>query len=176
MLKLQSALFITAGIILVIVLSSLSLRTDFGEFGHNTRSRSSVQVWQEVKTSEGISREKKGKIAIKNLLIADSEEEIRRGLGGLAHLPIDSGMLFVFGVKGHHGIWMKEMKFPIDIIWLDEMFRIVDLKENARPETYPEVFTPQSMARYVLETSSGFVKRRGLSVGDEMSFIAEAVP
>ena len=60
---------------------------------------------------------------------------------------------------------MKEMNFPIDIIWLDENLKIVAIKENAMTESYPEVFTPSTPARYVLEVPAGFVQKNKISVG-----------
>lgn len=89
-------------------------------------------------------------------------------MGGLSDRPIlaeNSGLFFIFPYSDTHGIWMKEMNFPIDIIWLDENYQIVAVKENAAPDSYPEVFKPTTPALYVLEVPAGFVQKHKISVG-----------
>ena len=48
-------------------------------------------------------------------------------------LPEDRGMLFVFGELDFHGIWMKNCRFPIDIVWLDEERRVVHVGRRCPP-------------------------------------------
>lgn len=99
------------------------------------------------------------------LEIADEERERVMGLSGRKNLKENTGLLFVFEKKDFYGIWMKDMNFPIDIIWLDEDFKVVGIKENARPESYPEVFRPSGPALYVLEANAGLVKETELKEG-----------
>lgn len=101
--------------------------------------------------------------------VADTEILRIRGLSGHAPLPPDAGMWFDFGSPQHADIWMKDMNFPIDILWFDEDLRAVHIKENALPESYPEVFSPTVPSRYVLEVPAGFVKEKGVSLGDRIS-------
>jgi uncharacterized membrane protein (UPF0127 family) len=101
-----------------------------------------------------------------SLEIADTDEERSKGLSGHVPLEVDEGMLFVFPVSGPYGFWMKDMTFPIDIVWLDEMYRIVYVKEQATPESYPQVFAPGVPARYVVELSSGFFAKNHLHAGN----------
>jgi uncharacterized membrane protein (UPF0127 family) len=73
--------------------------------------------------------------------VADTPAERGRGLSGREMLPENSGMLFVFDTPGRYGFWMYGMKFPLDIIWIDESLRVVYFVENAQPcvnicETY----------------------------------------
>jgi uncharacterized membrane protein (UPF0127 family) len=98
--------------------------------------------------------------------IVDTEELRTKGLGGREILEDNTGMFFVFNYSDKYGIWMKDMKFAIDILWIDEDGIIVDIKENISPETYPEVFYPSVKARYVLEVNEGFVKEKGVGVGE----------
>ncbi len=136
-------------------------------------------------------------IAVNNraasVLLADTEIKRIRGLSGRSTIGAD-GMLFVFPEEDFHGIWMKEMLFPIDIIWLKDaderglqktlidadgnqrtsasyprasaVLRVVDIKESAAPETFPEVFYPREKARYVLEANAGFAREYRAVVGD----------
>ena len=102
-----------------------------------------------------------GRIKIDGILfnvdVADTKEEREKGLSGRKYLDRNSGMLFVFPDNGNHGIWMKDMNFPIDIIWISENFHIVDIKRDATPDSYPEVFTSTKLAKYVLELPAGSI-------------------
>ena len=52
--------------------------------------------------------------------IADTLEKRTQGLSGRESLSANEGLLFVFSTSGAYGIWMKDMRFPIDIIWISE--------------------------------------------------------
>lgn len=101
--------------------------------------------------------------------VADTESLRIRGLSVHAPLSPDAGMWFDFGSTKYAGMWMKEMSFPIDILWFNEELRAVYIKENVLPESYPEVFSPTVPSRYVLEVPAGFVKEKGVSLGDRIS-------
>ncbi|USN87614.1 MAG: DUF192 domain-containing protein [Candidatus Nomurabacteria bacterium] len=92
-----------------------------------------------------------------------------KGLSDTPYLPDNVVKLFVFDAEAEHGIWMKDMNYAIDIIWVDENNKIVDIKKNATPESYPESFTPSVPALYVIETVSGFVDQHQISIGDEVA-------
>jgi hypothetical protein len=100
--------------------------------------------------------------------VADTMTKRARGLSGRANVPENGGMLFLFDSADTHGIWMKDMRFSIDIIWLDSDLRIVDIKKEASPYSYPEVFTPREPAFYVLEVASGLSDRVDLQIGDQL--------
>lgn len=99
------------------------------------------------------------------IAIADTPESRRLGLSHLPALKEKHGLLFVFPKSDLHGIWMKDMRFPIDIIWFDENLRVVDLYENASPDTYPKTFHPKTPARYVLEVNAGFAEKYDIGAG-----------
>ena len=65
---------------------------------------------------------------------------------------------------------MKDMKFPIDMLWLSGTRRVVYMAQNVSPDTYPEVFAPTRPARYVLELPAGYAKAYTVGVGDEVRF------
>lgn len=100
--------------------------------------------------------------------LAISTFERVRGLSGRTHLAEQEGLFFVFSHNSKHGIWMKDMLFAIDIIWLDQEFRVVDIVERATPESFPQVFEPREDARYVLEVPSGFTKAANVTINDTM--------
>lgn len=102
--------------------------------------------------------------------VVDDDEERMRGLSGTSQLPDGTGMLFIYDDSSYHGIWMKDMNYPIDIVWLDEDRKIVHLQEFATPDSYPRVFAPQVPAKYVLEVPVGSIKSYGMNYGRTMEF------
>lgn len=99
--------------------------------------------------------------------VVAAPEELRRGLSGRETLPEDHGMLFDFGQMSQHCMWMPDMAFAIDIVWLDAEQRIVTIKPDITPETYPESFCGDP-AEYVLEVNSGVVAERNWRVGQQL--------
>lgn len=93
-----------------------------------------------------------------------------RGLSKTNRIPHD-GMIFLFPKPGIYSFWMKDMNYPIDIIWIDKNFQIIEIKENIYPGTYPQVFTPQKESLYVLETQAGFVEEHNIKINDTIKLI-----
>lgn len=75
-------------------------------------------------------------------------------------------MLFVFAEAEQYSFWMKDMNYPIDIVWIDANRQVVAITENATPESYPLKFTPPVPVKYVLEVRSGWNTRHRVKVGD----------
>lgn len=100
------------------------------------------------------------------LILAANESEREQGLGNQRFLPENRGMLFVFDQQGYPSIWMKDMFFSIDAAWLDNEFRIVDIKRNISPGTYPKSFQSDLPAKYVLEVNAGWFEYHHISLGD----------
>jgi len=98
--------------------------------------------------------------------VADSPSERTQGLSGRASLRPGSGLLFIFDEAAIHGIWMKDMYFAIDIVWVADNMQVVHIEQNVTPDTYPTVFKPKSPARYVVEVPAGFVAEEGIKMGD----------
>jgi len=101
--------------------------------------------------------------------VADSPDEHARGLSGRSIIPFNQGMLFVFDKDDTYSIWMKDMEFSLDIVWIDASGTIVDIRRNVRPETYPEVFGPRVPSRYVLELVAGFTEAYNIEIGDAVT-------
>lgn len=98
--------------------------------------------------------------------LANTPKSQEKGLSGHKPLALNEGMLFVFPSLGTYGFWMKDMSFPIDIIWFDENQQIVDVWEGATPSSYPQIHSPLIQSKYVLEVSSGFYLKNHLKKGD----------
>lgn len=107
--------------------------------------------------------------------IADDIQERQVGLSGRKGLEEGTGVLFVFPGEDTHGIWMKDMLFSIDIIWLSSDFEVLNFKEDATPESYPTVFTPTSPARYVIEVETGFVEQYSIKIGEILDIRKEII-
>lgn len=87
--------------------------------------------------------------------IADTDRAREQGFSGRERPLSGHGILFVFDSPGTYGFWMKEMKFPLDIIWIDQYWTVIGLEREATPESYPEVFDPPVPIQYVLELPAG---------------------
>lgn len=98
--------------------------------------------------------------------IADDEAEKELGLSNHKDLAPQEGMLFVYDQPGSYGIWMKEMDFSIDIIWLDARASVVHIETDVSPQTYPKVFYSDEPAQYILEANAGFAEDHGIQEGD----------
>ncbi len=105
-----------------------------------------------------------------NIDIVNTEAEREKGLSGREGLEENEGMLFVFEKEGYYGFWMKDMKFAIDIVWLDKNKKIVHVEKNVSPETYPKVFNSPIPNLYVLETPVGFLVKNNIQIGDLVAF------
>jgi uncharacterized membrane protein (UPF0127 family) len=108
-----------------------------------------------------------GEVAVQ-ASVADSIPERIKGLSNTPYLPEGVVKLFAFGAEGEHGIWMKDMNYPLDIIWVAKSGMIVHIEDNVSPETYPESFSSPKPAWYVIEASAGFVASSSIKVGDEV--------
>ena len=104
--------------------------------------------------------------------IADSEAERERGLSNRESLSKNEALLFVFPEPGMYGVWMKDMKIGIDVLWLDEDLKIIDMKEGVFPETYPKVFSSSDPSLYILEVHEGFIEEFKVIEGDKLSVFA----
>mgnify|MGYP001581369878 FL=1 len=101
------------------------------------------------------------------MTVMRTEAERARGLSGTSSLSADQAMLFVFPNDDKWAIWMKDMKYPIDIVWLDNSGQVVHTVKNAQPSGYPkEQFRPASNSRYVIELASGTIEQTGIKNGD----------
>jgi len=101
----------------------------------------------------------------------DTQALLEKGLSGRSLLAPDEGMLFVFQKPDKYGFWMKDMNFPIDIIWISPDFRIVSIEKSVSPSTYPTIFSSKEASLYVLEISAGEADKIGAKIGDMVTFV-----
>lgn len=112
------------------------------------------------------------KIIFKDIEIAQSYVSRMKGLSGREELGCD-GLMMAFPYEGRHSIWMPNMKFAIDIVYISGDGRIVDIKQNAKPLSFNpmtwRVFWPKEKAKYILETAANSSKGR-MKIGDALDF------
>ena len=119
-----------------------------------------------------------GGLAIKAEL-ATTPDERAQGLSGRPSLSRDAGMLFVFPGDERAAFWMKDMRFPLDFVWISADMRVVGVMEDVAPPApgTPDAELPQfsadAPARYVLEVNAGTVALAGIHAGDAVTFTPE---
>ncbi|PID83670.1 hypothetical protein CSB11_00115 [Candidatus Campbellbacteria bacterium] len=102
--------------------------------------------------------------------LADNDKKRTLGLSGSAKLKQNEGMLFIFKKEGVQKFWMKNMNYPIDIFFFNQNQKLVFVKENAKPESFPESFGPDEKILYVLETNAFFKTKNNIKLGDIFQF------
>ncbi|MDQ4072853.1 MAG: DUF192 domain-containing protein [Thermoproteota archaeon] len=123
--------------------------------------------------AQSIGPENKDFVMIKNLRIyvdlAITPQEQSKGLSVKNSLKENEGMLFVFDIPSKHSFWMKDMKFPIDIIWISQQNKIVHIERNLQPcilFLLCKSYIPNSEALYVLEVVANFTDKNNINIGD----------
>ncbi len=101
--------------------------------------------------------------------LAKTQSQIQKGLGGQNKLLEKEGMLFVMPSYNRYSFWMKDMKFPLDIIWLDKD-RIADITKNIPVENnnHLTIYQPTTPVNLVLEVNAGFSDKYKIKVGDKV--------
>ena len=110
-----------------------------------------------------------GDTVVHTEVVTELEDRIR-GLSGRKSLAEDTGMLFVFPEDGLHSMWMKDMNFPIDILYLTTEKEVVYIKHSALPASYPEKFIPPSPVRYILEVPAGYAIQHNITIGEKAAW------
>lgn len=104
------------------------------------------------------------------LTLATTSQTQEKGLGDRSSLPVNQGMLFVFSGESLQCFWMKDMHFPLDMIWVGTQKQVLFVKSNVSPDTYPESFCPNVQAQYVIELNAGQAQAAKIQVGDTLNF------
>jgi uncharacterized membrane protein (UPF0127 family) len=107
-----------------------------------------------------------------DVYVADTERKREVGLAAFDSIAEDEGMIFLFDSSDIHTFWMKDMKFNIDIIWINGE-DIVDITknipvQNAMSDNELVKYQPATAANRVLEVNSGWADRNNIKVGDKV--------
>jgi uncharacterized protein len=108
-------------------------------------------------------------------LVADlaiTGEQRTKGLAVKDSLAENESMLFYFPKANEYAFWMKDMKFPIDIIWLDTDRKVIHIEHSLEPcdsDACP-LYKPEGKTQYVLETVAGFAQKYNVIEGTIVEF------
>ncbi len=105
-----------------------------------------------------------------NVWVAENEKERNRGLSYKDSMNKNEGMLFLFQEEVVPLFWMKDMNFPIDIIWISSQKEVVEITEKIYPETYPQTFSPSIPIKYVIEVNAGWSSEKEIKKGDKLYY------
>ena len=101
--------------------------------------------------------------------VANTEASLELGLSGRETIGENEGMLFIFDSPGRYGFWAKNMKFPFDIVWINQDGIVVDIERKVDPELHSgKIFMNTSEATYVLEMGAGEAEKKGLYLGSKV--------
>jgi len=105
-----------------------------------------------------------------NIEIAESDYETQTGLMYRESMEQDQGMLFIFPEEAYHSFYMKNTRFPLDIIYIDKDLMVTSIVKNAQPMN-EEGLPSEVPVMYVLEVNALLADQWKLSKGDSISFI-----
>jgi hypothetical protein len=121
------------------------------------------------------SLENKGEVKVRDQIIVvdivKDPDTRAKGLGGRESLGVNEGMLFLFDEAAYYPFWMKDMKIPIDIVWISGN-TIVGFDERVSPppagvsDSELSIYAPSSPVDKVLELAAGRVRLLRAEVGD----------
>lgn len=121
----------------------------------------------------GCALQKQNKLCFENTCVfvelASTDEQRSRGLMDREMLPEDAGMLFIFPEEDNYSFWMKNMRIPLDVVWISREKKVVDITGSVLPcAERCDPFSPKAKAAYVLEVNAGFCEKNGISVGEKV--------
>lgn len=104
-----------------------------------------------------------------NIVTATTVSEQEKGLGNRTSLNTNSGMLFIFNTPGNYGFWMKDMEFPLDIIYINNN-KIINIFTLKKPNNNSQlqIVYPKKPSKYVLEINANLSKKYNLKTGDSV--------
>jgi len=106
-----------------------------------------------------------------NTEVVTSLTDKEKGLSGRPCIEPNQAMLFVFDKPSRYFIWMKGMRFPIDIVWITADHKVAGYEFDVPPSSYPTRFANKAMpAQYVLELKANSAKNLAIDIGTPVTF------
>ena len=104
--------------------------------------------------------------------IANTDPTRELGLMKRDSMPNNHGMIFVFPDETPRAFWMKNTRFPLDIIFLDHDGKIVSFKQM---KAYDLTSIPSDApAKYAIELNFGVIQAAAIKVGEQVDIPADA--
>jgi len=113
-----------------------------------------------------------------NVEIAQTSAQKAKGLMFRKEIEQNQGMLFIFEQEKEHSFWMKNVSFPLDIIWIDANKKVVFVSYDSQPcynDSKCTAIKPTANAKYVLEINGGVAKGIGIKEGSQLVFSQDII-
>jgi hypothetical protein len=108
-------------------------------------------------------------LATIDIEIAETDYETQTGLMYRDAMEDTQGMLFIFPEVAYHSFYMKNTKFALDIIYIDENLQIANIIKNAQPMDERSL-SSEVPVQYVLEVKGGLADTWEVMVGDRITY------
>ena len=108
------------------------------------------------------------RLATVSVTVSDSWYERYVGLSDTDSLGADEGMLFVHPKEGEHGYVMRDMAFPIDMVFVAENGTITTIHHAELPPEVEESPTYSGYGKYVVELPYEYTLDHDIQVGDQV--------
>jgi hypothetical protein len=106
-----------------------------------------------------------GRIVAREVEVADTFWSRFRGLMFRRRFPQGKAILFRFKKPGRHAVHMFFVRFPIDLLYLNRQFKIVEIREALKPWRF---YRPKHLATNLVELPAGSVRKLGIKTGDQL--------
>ena len=161
------------GIIALVIMAYLPLSRTVAEGNGASQLNTTQQIPTDTNATSGY---KKINVTVNGMaLVADvamTSEQRSKGLSVKDTLAENESMLFYFPKANPYGFWMKDMNFPIDIIWLDTKRTVLHIEYSLEPcdsDACP-IYKPEVQTQYVLETVAGFAQKNNVTEDTVVEF------
>ena len=106
---------------------------------------------------------------ILRLKLVNTNSQRKKGLMFVKKMSPNEGMLFDYKIDGYYSVWMKNTFISLDVLFLDNQYKIIDYVENTIPHNLDSI-SINKKSRYIVELNSGTVKRINLKKGKKLNF------
>lgn len=133
-----------------------------------------MPAWAEAPTRHALVLDNGQRTHTIRIEVAETPQQRSRGLMERDSLPVDAGMLFLYGAEqpATSAYWMYRTRIPLDIAFIDEGGVIRSLRTmspcRAEASSRCPVYPAGARFRAALEANAGYFAERGIEVGDRV--------
>ena len=101
-----------------------------------------------------------------NLVKANTDKKRAKGLMFRKEpLKNNEGMLFIYSKPQKIKMWMKNTYIPLDLLFLDNNMRIIEIRENLKPHDVKTNYISKIRCKYAIELNGGSIKKNNIKKG-----------
>jgi uncharacterized membrane protein (UPF0127 family) len=134
-IKVHAVIICSICMLLLVIYNFMLIASAAQSDNNNNNTNPILKAIQKASSTD--NKYLKAKVTVKGFeLNADvpiTSELMAKGLAVKNQLKENEAMLFIFEESAKHSFWMKDMKFPIDIIWLNSDGKVVHIEQNLQP-------------------------------------------